>query len=104
MSMEDKVVLVTGAAGGIGKAAAKKFVDAGATVVFCDVADELGQATAKELGATFYCVDVSNRKAVQAWVDDVVAKFGHIDVLVNNAGITRDARFVSVKDGVLVKQ
>ncbi len=104
MSMEDKVVLVTGAAGGIGKAAAKKFADAGAKVVICDVVEEAGQATAQELGATFYKVDVADRKAVQAWVDDVVAKFGHIDVLVNNAGITRDARFVSVKDGVLVKQ
>lgn len=104
MSIEEKVVLVTGAAGGIGKAAAKKFADAGAKVVICDVVEEVGQAAAKELGATFYKVDVSDRKAVQAWVDDVVAKYGHIDVLVNNAGITRDARFVSVKDGVLVKQ
>lgn len=104
MSMEEKVVLITGAAGGIGKAAAKRFVDAGAKVVICDVVEVAGQATAAELGATFYKVDVTDRKAVQAWVDDVAAKFGHIDVLVNNAGITRDARFVSVKDGVLVKQ
>jgi 3-oxoacyl-[acyl-carrier protein] reductase len=104
MSMEGKVVLITGAAGGIGKAAAKKFVSVGATVVFCDIVEEAGKATAEEIGAIFYKVDVTDRKAVQAWVDDVVAKFGRIDVLVNNAGITRDARFVSVKDGVLVKQ
>jgi len=102
--MEGKVVLVTGAAGGIGKAAAKKFADAKAKVVICDVVEEAGKATAAELGADFYKVDVSDRKAVQAWVDDVIAKYGQIDVLVNNAGITRDARFVSVKDGQLVKQ
>lgn len=104
MGMEEKVVLITGAAGGIGKAAAKKFADSGAKVVICDVVEEAGQATAAELGATFYKVDVTDRQAVQAWVDDVVAKFGHVDVLVNNAGITRDARFVAVKDGKLSKQ
>jgi 3-oxoacyl-[acyl-carrier protein] reductase len=49
-------------------------------------------------------VDVTDRQAVQAWVDDVVAKHGRVDVLVNNAGILRDNQLVKVKDGKLVKQ
>ena len=102
--MQDKVVLITGGAAGIGKAAAIRFAAGGAKVVICDVNTEVGEATAREVGGVFYNVNVADRQAVQAWVDDVVAKFGKVDVLVNNAGITRDARFVAVKDGVLVKQ
>lgn len=104
MDMQGKVVLITGGAAGIGKAAAIRFAAGGAKVIICDVNNELGEATAKEVGGEFYNVNVADRKAVQAWVDDVIAKFGKVDVLINNAGITRDARFVSVKDGVLVKQ
>jgi len=49
-------------------------------------------------------VDVTNRQEVQAWVDAVAAEYGRIDVLVNNAGITRDAQFVKFKDGQVVGQ
>jgi len=104
MNIEEKVVLITGGAAGIGKAAARKFSTAGAKVVICDVNAEAGESLAKELGVEFYCVNITDRKAVQAWVDEVVARHGHVDVLVNNAGITRDGMFVSVKEGVLVKQ
>ena len=104
MSMENKVVLVTGGAQGIGKAAAKKFASAGAIVAIADYNPQIGEASAQELGVEFYCVNVADRKAVQAWVDDVYAKHERIDVLINNAGVTRDAMLVSVKEGVLVKQ
>ena len=104
MSMENKVVLITGGALGIGKATARKFASAGAKVVIADYNPEAGEAVAQELGADFYCVNVADRQAVQAWVDAVFTKYGHIDVLINNAGVTRDAMFVSVKEGVLVKQ
>jgi 3-oxoacyl-[acyl-carrier protein] reductase len=106
MRLKDKVTLVTGGAAGIGKATAEAFAREGAIVVFCDMNEEVGQATAAALGpqAYFYKVNVADRQAVQGWVDEVVAKFGRVDVLVNNAGITRDAQLVSVKDGVLVKQ
>ncbi len=106
MRLEDKVCLITGGAAGIGKATAQKFSDEGAVVVLCDVNEEAGQAFAKELGngALFNKVDVTNRDAVQAWVDDVIEKLGRIDVLVNNAGITRDGLFVKYKNGELVSQ
>jgi 3-oxoacyl-[acyl-carrier protein] reductase len=66
----------------------------------------VGEAAVQELGpnAAFYRVDVTDRQAVQTWVDDVVARFGRIDVLVNNAGILRDNQLVRVKGGELVKQ
>ena len=106
MKMKDKVVLVTGGAAGIGKATALRFADEGAKVVICDVNETAGQETLKELGAdaSFYKVNVASREEVQKWVDDVVAKYGQIDVIVNNAGIVRDGQLVKVKEGQLVGQ
>ena len=106
MRLKDKVCLITGGAAGIGKATAVKFANEGAKVVLCDVDPEAGEALAKELGngAVFYKVDVTDREAVQEWVDDVVDNFGRVDVLVNNAGITRDGLFVKYKNGEVVSQ
>jgi len=73
-------------------------------VIICDVSEDLGQATAEGLGVSFYKVDVTDRTAVQEWVDNVAETYGRIDVLVNNAGVLRDATLVKVKDGELVKQ
>jgi 3-oxoacyl-[acyl-carrier protein] reductase len=106
MRLEGKVALITGGAAGIGRATARRFAEEGATLVVCDVHEEQGQATVKALGPkhSFYRVDVSDRNAVQEWVDDVAQKHSRIDVLVNNAGILADATLVKVKDGQLVKQ
>jgi 3-oxoacyl-[acyl-carrier protein] reductase len=106
MRLEDRVALITGGAAGIGKATAKRFIEEGAKVVICDVDAEAGAAAVEELGpnAEFYQVNVMDRQAVGAWVDNVVAKYGRVDVLVNNAGIVRDNQLVKVKDGELVKQ
>jgi len=106
MRLKDKICLVTGGAAGIGKATTLRFVQEGAKVAFCDVNEEAGQALVAELGAAarFDKVNVADRQEVQAWVDGVVAQYGRVDVLINNAGITRDGLFVKVKDGVLVKQ
>ncbi len=106
MRLKDKVCLITGGAAGIGKVTARRFASEGAKVVICDVNREAGETLAAELGsdASFWVVNVADRAEVQAWVDGVVARYGRVDVLINNAGITRDAMFVKVKDGQLVKQ
>jgi 3-oxoacyl-[acyl-carrier protein] reductase len=106
MRLHGKVALITGGAVGIGKATAERFAVEGAKVVICDVDRDRGQSTIQGLGSghRFYKVDVTDRNAVQEWVDDVVARFGRIDTLVNNAGILADATLVKVKDGDLIKQ
>ncbi len=106
MRLKDKVTLITGGASGIGKAAAEAFAREGAKVVICDVNEEAGRTLVAQLGgdAAFYKVNVADRQEVQAWVDDVVARYGRVDVLINNAGVTRDGLFVKMKDGELVKQ
>lgn len=106
MRLQDKVALITGGAAGIGKATALRFAEEGAKVVICDVNQEAGQELAAELGppASFYTVDVSDRAAVQRWVDVVKASYGSIDILINNAGVLRDNLLVKYKDGEVVKQ
>jgi 3-oxoacyl-[acyl-carrier protein] reductase len=106
MLMKDKIVLITGGAAGIGKATAARFIEEGALVVICDVAQQVGEAAKSELGpqVEFYQVDVSDRQAVQVWVENIIARHGRIDVLINNAGVLRDNQLVRVKDGELVKQ
>jgi 3-oxoacyl-[acyl-carrier protein] reductase len=104
MKLKDKICLVTGGAAGIGKATAEKFLAEGGKVVLCDVSKDAGEQAARALGARFYVVNVANRAEAQKWADDVAAEYGRIDVLINNAGITRDALFVKMKDGALVKQ
>ena len=106
MRLKDRVTLITGGASGIGKATATRFAEEGAKVVIGDVNEESGQAVAKTLGpeASFYKINVADRQAVQKWIDEVVAKYGRIDVLVNNAGVLRDGALVKMKDGELVKQ
>jgi 3-oxoacyl-[acyl-carrier protein] reductase len=106
MLLQDRIALITGGAAGIGKATAARFIEEGARVVICDVNQQAGEAAIAELGAsaTFYKVDVINRQAVQGWVDEVVAKHGRVDVLVNNAGVLRDGILVKMQEGQVVKQ
>ncbi len=94
--LEGKVALITGAARGIGKAIAIRFAQEGANVAFTDIrADENFLNTEKELQAfgvkaKGYASNASNYEESITMVDQVAADFGRIDVLVNNAGITRD--------------
>jgi 3-oxoacyl-[acyl-carrier protein] reductase len=104
MKFQGKVCLITGGAAGIGKAAAEAFARAGAKVIICDLAQEAGEQVAAAIDGDFYHVNITDRQAVQEWVDSVFEEYGRIDVLINNAGILRDGLFVKVKDGELVKQ
>jgi 3-oxoacyl-[acyl-carrier protein] reductase len=95
--LEGKVSLITGAAQGIGAATALKFAREGAIVVVCDVKQAaidavVAQCQAAGAEAVGHVMDVSNRPQIDAVVQAVQARFGRIDVLVNNAGITLDAR------------
>jgi len=95
--LKGKVSLITGAAQGIGLATALKFANEGAIVIVCDVKQAgvdaaVAQCAATGAQAQGFVVDVTQRDMVDATVKAVLEKFGRIDVLVNNAGITQDAR------------
>jgi NAD(P)-dependent dehydrogenase (short-subunit alcohol dehydrogenase family) len=84
-SLSGKNALITGAAGGIGLAVAKRFVAAGARVVITDISD--AKARAEEIGAEFLPLDVGDEQQVTAVLGEATQKFGQLDILVNNAGI-----------------
>lgn len=88
-----KVALVTGGAGGIGKATVELFAAEGAQVVIADVNDAAGEALAAQIGAAtvYQRTDVSDRAQIQAAVDRAVSAFGSLDIMINNAGISCQA-------------
>ena len=96
--LQDRVVIITGAAQGIGEACARRFAREGAQAVIADVADARGQALAAELGATYQHCDVGDKAQVDALVAQVLHQHGRIDVLVNNAGIFKAANFLQVTE------
>jgi 3-oxoacyl-[acyl-carrier protein] reductase len=91
MRLRDKICLVTGAAQGIGAATVAKFAAEGAVVIGCD-----RRPGSVPGAAAMHAVDVTKRDEVDALVAAVLAAHGRIDVLVNNAGITKDARLVKM--------
>ncbi|HEY4596409.1 MAG TPA: 3-oxoacyl-ACP reductase FabG [Thermoanaerobaculia bacterium] len=95
--MPDKVVIVTGGAAGIGKATARRFSEAGARVAVWDVKE--GPQERDRGAEIFQQVNVTDAAAVEAAAAEVFDRWGRIDVLVNNAGITRDAQLVKWKEG-----
>ncbi|KAJ5924335.1 hypothetical protein N7466_008522 [Penicillium verhagenii] len=86
-----KTCLVTGGAGGLGKAIATKYLEAGANVVICDINEDRLQQTSAELSTKgpFKAIktDITSQSEVEALFEQIIQEFGKIDVLVNNAGI-----------------
>ena len=102
--LRGKVVIVTGAAAGIGRATAAAFAREGCRVAAWDVTDAASGDLVRQLGdeggqAMFQKVDVANGESVTAAVADLVSVWGGLHVLVNNAGIVRDAQLIKWKDG-----
>ncbi|WP_270179726.1 3-oxoacyl-ACP reductase FabG [Alkalihalobacillus sp. CinArs1] len=96
MRLQDKVAVITGGASGIGLAATERFAKEGARVAMLDLQEEIGKQKAEELQAegyrvTFYQVDVSKEDDVQRTINDIAEVNGTIDILINNAGITKDS-------------
>ena len=104
MRLENKVAIVTGSGGGIGRATALRLAKEGAAVIVCDVnqtgIDETVQLIEAQNGkAIGIAGNVADKGDVQRVIDTALEKFGHLDILINNAGINRDALTVRVKDG-----
>ncbi len=94
--LENKIAIITGGADGIGKATALRFAAEGATVLIWDLNHEKGIKLAEEIRrkgnkAAFYQVNTADYGQVEATTTAVIEKYGKIDILLNNAGITRDA-------------
>lgn len=102
--LKGRVVVLTGAAAGIGRATALCFADEGARVACWDVTDEGGDDLLSEIAARggeglVLKVDVADAESVRNATTTTISRFGRIDVLVNNAGIVRDAQLVKSKNG-----
>lgn len=100
MRLAGKTALITGGANGIGRATARKFLEEGARVAICDLSEEaLEDVRESSQGAgellTIKC-DVTSENEVSSMIENVIAAFGHIDILINNAGITADAQLVKM--------
>ena len=100
MRLKDKVAIITGGARGIGKATAEIFTKEGATVIIWDMLDE-GEKTVADLrlagfNAEFQKISVTDVPALEAAAQSIVDKYGKIDIIINNAGITRDKSFLKM--------
>ncbi|HZY35438.1 MAG TPA: beta-ketoacyl-ACP reductase [Mucilaginibacter sp.] len=101
--LKDKVAIITGGSNGIGRATAIRFAQEGANIAIWDVQEEKGHEVIKmlnEMGAKaiFYKVNTADAKTVQEAAGAVIKDFGKIDILINNAGILRDASLMKMTE------
>lgn len=104
MTMKDKVVLVTGGGRGIGRDIAHRFADEGANVAVCDVNKDAleavkGEIESKGRKCLVFDADVTKPEHVDGMVTKILDNFGRVDILINNAGITRDGLLVRMSEG-----
>jgi 3-oxoacyl-[acyl-carrier protein] reductase len=107
IELHNRVAVITGGASGIGRQTALTFAQAGAAVAVWDMLEQSGAALAAEIeaegGKALFCrANVTSQADVEATVTRTVERYGRIDILINNAGITRDSQLVKVKDGEVV--
>lgn len=86
--LESKVAVITGAAGGIGSASARRFAAEGAHVVIADLTDDAGAALAAEIDGLYIRTDVTSSSDVVRMYDEAIQRFGTLDICFNNAGIS----------------
>ena len=99
MRLRNKVTLITGAAKGIGFATAKRFTEEGAKVMLADLNEgAVMEAVGQLKNAEPYVLNVTDRASIQRAVDAIITKHQRIDILINNAGITQDARLVKMTE------
>ncbi len=103
MRLQNKISLITGAAHGIGLSTAIRFAQEGAIVILTDldkIAGESAQTEVRKLSpqSTFVYLDVTERDSVQSCVNEILGRFGRIDILINNAGIIADAQFLKMPE------
>jgi len=96
--LKGKVVLVTGGTRGIGRAIAERFKSLRSVVYITGTSEERTKSVAKEIGVNGVKMDVTDREEVKRVVSEILEKEGGIDVLINNAGVTRDSLFLRMKD------
>ena len=109
MDLKDKVIVITGAARGLGAAMAKGLAAQGAHLALVDldvdgIRDSLSACQAEGATARSYAANVADEKQVVALFDQVVADFSRLDGCINNAGILRDGLLIKVKDGQIVSK
>ena len=107
MQIKDKTIVITGAGRGIGRALASRFAQQGANIALLDrnlpdLESAAEQCSAFGVRARAYVTDVTSERQVASSLDAVVHDFGSLDVIINNAGIVKDALLVKVKDGEVV--
>ena len=109
MELKDKVIVITGGGRGLGRSMALELAGHGAKLALADLNAEdldvtVGLCMEKGVEARGYIANVADEASVEKLFNDVVADFGTLHGLVNNAGITRDGLFIKVKDGKVVKK